>query len=159
MVYEYLIFKSASMRRFFGVSKHSRFYYWEMIYICFIKWDNMDINSLTANRIKELRIESGKSQEMIAKEMGLSKSAYERLENGKIDINLKSLELVAKYYNLNVSELVTQKNATSYHCDNSQALAIQQGNNQTFNFNVTKEDIDKVVEVLTKISKNPKAKK
>jgi len=119
----------------------------------------MDINSLTANRIKELRIESGKSQEVIAKEMGLSKSAYERLENGKIDISLKSLELVAKYYNLNLSELVTQKNATSYHCENSQALAIQQGNNQTFNFNVSKEDIDKVVEVLSKIKGGAKGKK
>ena len=119
----------------------------------------MDINSLTANRIKELRLESGKSQEVIAKEMGLSKSAYERLENGKIDISLKSLEVVASYYNITVNELITQKNGNNYHCEHSQALAIQQGNNQTFNFNISKEDIDKVVEVLNKISKETKRKK
>lgn len=119
----------------------------------------MDINSLTANKIKELRLDTGKSQDEISKEMGLSKSAYERLENGKIDINLKSLELVAKYYNLNVSELITQKTATSYHCEHSQALAIQQGNNQTFNFNVSKEDLEKAVEVLTKIINGSKGKK
>jgi transcriptional regulator with XRE-family HTH domain len=147
------------MRLFFEVSKDSQFYYREMRYICFIKWDNMDINSLTANRIKELRLETGKSQEIIAKEMGLSKSAYERLENGKIDISLKSLEVVASYYSVTVNELITQKNGTSYHCENSQALAIQQGNNQTFNFNVSKEDIDKVVEVLSKIKGGAKSKK
>jgi len=118
----------------------------------------MDINSLTASKIKELRLETGKSQVDIAKEMGISPSAYERLENGKVDINLKSLELVAKYYNLNVSELITQKNATSYHCENSNAINIQSPGS-TVNFNVSKEDIDKVVEVLSKIKGGAKGKK
>lgn len=118
----------------------------------------MDINSLTASKIKELRLETGKSQVEIANEIGISPSAYERLENGKVDINLKSLELVAKYYNLNVSELITQKNATSYHCEGSNAINIQSPHS-TVNFNISKEDIDKVVEVLTKISKESKGKK
>lgn len=146
------------MTPFLDISKLFQFYFRENVYICFKKWVNMDINSLTANKIKELRIESGKSQEIIAKEMGLSKSAYERLENGKIDINLKSLELVAKYYSLSVAELITQKNSTSYVYENPSALNIQ-GANSTFNLNLTKEDMEKVTELLTKIKTSTDSKK
>lgn len=113
----------------------------------------MDVNSLTANKIKELRLGLEKSQAEIAKELGLSHSAYERMENGKVDINLKMLERIANYYSISIPELITQKNSNNYYCENSQALAIQQGNNQTFNFNVNKEDLEKAVEVLTKIIK------
>ncbi len=146
------------MRRFLGDSKDLHFSFRKMHYFYCEKWCNMDINSLTASKIKELRLETGKSQVEIAKEMGISPSAYERLENGKVDINLKSLELVAKYYNLNVSELITQKNATSYHCENSNAINIQSPGS-TVNFNVSKEDIDKVVEVLSKIKGGAKGRK
>ncbi len=114
----------------------------------------MDINSLTANKIKELRADTGKSLEKLASELQLSKSAYERLENGKIDINLRSLELIANYYNISVSELIAQKSGVNYKCDNSTAIAIQQGNNQTFNLNLSKEEIDQLVNVLTKLKNN-----
>lgn len=137
------------MRLFFEVSKDLHFSFRKMLYFYCENRCNMDINSLTASKIKELRLETGKSQVDIAKEMGISPSAYERLENGKVDINLKSLELVAKYYNLNVSELITQKNATSYHCENSNAINIQSPNS-TVNFNFSEEDAEKMVEIVKK---------
>lgn len=118
----------------------------------------MDINSLTASKIKELRLGIDKSQVELANELGISPSAYERLENGKVDINLKSIELIASYYNISVPELITQKNATSYHCEGSNAINIQSPHS-TVNFNISKEDIDKVVEILTKITKETKGKK
>lgn len=118
----------------------------------------MDINSLTANRIKELRLEVGKPQAEIAQSLGISPSAYERLENGKIDINIKTLERIATYYNISVPELITQKNSNNYHYENQSALNIQ-GPNSTFQLYLTKEDLDKADELLTKIKTVKKAKK
>jgi transcriptional regulator with XRE-family HTH domain len=119
----------------------------------------MDVNSLTANKIKELRLGLDKSQAEIAKDLGISNSAYERMENGKVDINLKMLERIANYYNISIPELITQKNSINYYCEHSQAIAIQQGNNQTFNLNVEKEDLEKAIDVLTKIINVEKASK
>lgn len=118
----------------------------------------MDINSLTASKIKELRISTEKSQSEIAQDLGISHSAYERMENGKVDINLKMLERIATYYSITIPELITQKNSNSYHYENPNAINIQ-GPNSTFNFNLSKEDLDKVAEVLTKIKNGGKGKK
>lgn len=118
----------------------------------------MDINSLTASKIKELRLETGKPQNVIAKELGMSPSAYVRLENGNVDIDLKTLELVANFYQLSVGEIISQKNQDVYHLEGAHGVAIK-SQNPTFNYNVDIPSLEKAVSVLTDIIKLGKGKK
>lgn len=110
----------------------------------------MDINSLTASKIRELRLGVDKSQAEIAKELGLSPSAYVRLENGKIDIHLKVLERLADFYQISIGEIINQKNQDIYNCNNSHGFAIKSPN-PTFNFNFNVEALENAVTVLNDI--------
>ena len=51
----------------------------------------MDLNALTATKIKALRNQKGYKAEVVAQELEMSKAAYSQLENGKIDITLAKL--------------------------------------------------------------------
>lgn len=55
----------------------------------------MDINTLTAVRVKETRLKQGLSAEAVAMELGLSKSSYSRLENGQTEITLVKIEALS----------------------------------------------------------------
>jgi transcriptional regulator with XRE-family HTH domain len=115
----------------------------------------MDVNSLTANKIKDLRLDTGKSQADIAKELGLSASAYLRLENGQVDINLKTVERIAEFYQISIGEVINQKSQNIYNCQHSHGVAIESPNS-TFNYNFNVEAIEKAVEVMTDIVKKSK---
>lgn len=117
----------------------------------------MDINSLTASKIKELRLNIDKSQDELAQELKLSSSAYRRLENGSVDINLKTLEKLADFYQISVGEIINQKSQSIYNCQNSHGVAIKSPNS-TFNYNFNVEAIEKAVDVLTDIIQKSKKK-
>ena len=71
----------------------------------------MDINKLTAQRIKELRAEAGYSSEDVASEIGISKTAYSQLENGKVEINLSRLDKLAQIFKVPLSSFIPNSNS------------------------------------------------
>jgi transcriptional regulator with XRE-family HTH domain len=60
------------------------------------KFQHMNINELTASKIKELRKKAGISAEAVAADIAISKTAYSQLENGKVEITLTRLESLSK---------------------------------------------------------------
>ena len=59
----------------------------------------------TKERLKQLRIQSGYTQDEIAKMMGGSRSYYCSMESGDRDLNEKYLETLAKIYNVKMDEI------------------------------------------------------
>lgn len=66
----------------------------------------MNINQLTASRIKEIRNEKGLTAEAVAKELQISKAAYSHLENGKVEITLNRVETLAQVFNVSISQII-----------------------------------------------------
>jgi transcriptional regulator with XRE-family HTH domain len=71
----------------------------------------MDINSLTAARVKAFRLRLNYSAEAVAKALAINKANYSRLENGKTEITLRKLERLAQLFNVPVYVLIHHKNS------------------------------------------------
>lgn len=72
----------------------------------------MNINELTANKIKELRRNIGFSAESVASDLGISKTALSQLENGKVEITLTRLESLSKVFNIPLENFLPSGNGT-----------------------------------------------
>ena len=57
------------------------------------------------NRIRELRIAKGLSQEKFALQIGLDRSYYSSVENGKRNISLLNIKKIADGLNITISDL------------------------------------------------------
>lgn len=66
----------------------------------------MNLNELTASKIKDIRKNLGYTTEAMAKDLGISKTAYSQMENGKVEITLSRIEMIAKIYNIPVDEII-----------------------------------------------------
>lgn len=66
----------------------------------------MNINALAAFKIKQLRHKLGLSSEAMAKDLGISRTAFSQLENGKVEITLNRIETIANRYAVPLSELI-----------------------------------------------------
>lgn len=66
----------------------------------------MDLNALTASKIKELRHNLGYTVEAMAKDLGISKTAYSQMENGHVEITLARIEMIANICNIPVSDII-----------------------------------------------------
>lgn len=55
--------------------------------------------------IKKLRTERGISQEELAKNLGMTRQRYSRIESNQISITFKLIEKIAEYYNVSISEI------------------------------------------------------
>lgn len=58
-------------------------------------------------RIKELRLRSGKSQQDVAKDLGVSQVTVFKLETGKVKVKEEHLQKFAELYNTSVEELLS----------------------------------------------------
>lgn len=61
------------------------------------------------SRIRKFREQLGYSQEAIADELGISRSAYANFEEGKVKIFCRTLEKMAEYANVSVSVVLYGK--------------------------------------------------
>jgi transcriptional regulator with XRE-family HTH domain len=66
----------------------------------------MNINNLTAIKIKELRLAQNKSAESIAKALDVSKAAYSQLENGHTELTLTRIEALNKIFEVPLNKLL-----------------------------------------------------
>jgi transcriptional regulator with XRE-family HTH domain len=66
----------------------------------------MNLNQLTASKIKDIRRNLGFTTEAMAKDLGISKTAYSQMENGKVEITLSRIEMIAGICNIPVTEII-----------------------------------------------------
>lgn len=60
-----------------------------------------------ARRIKKLRLLHGYNQGIIARAIGLSQTAYSKIETGDTSITIGRATAIAKYFGLSLVELLT----------------------------------------------------
>ena len=62
--------------------------------------------SITGQRIRRLRAQSGKTLRAQAREIGIAPSSLSALENGQGGVSLRRLQLVAEHFGLHITELL-----------------------------------------------------
>lgn len=63
----------------------------------------------TQENIRHLREQYNLSQDDMAEKLGMSKNGYGKIERGQSDLNLSRLEQIAKIFNVDISEVVKNK--------------------------------------------------
>ncbi len=66
------------------------------------------ITSKIGNRIRELRTQTGLSQEKFAQKIGMDRTYFASVELGKRNISIVNLEKIANGLNVSLSELFSQ---------------------------------------------------
>lgn len=66
----------------------------------------MNINTLTAHRIKEIRSQLGVTSQSVADELDITISSYSALENGKVSITIERLYQIAQIFNVPLSRII-----------------------------------------------------
>jgi len=66
----------------------------------------MNLNELTASKIRGLRRNLGYTTEAMAKDLGISKTAYSQMENGRVEITLSRIEMIANICNIPISDII-----------------------------------------------------
>ena len=64
------------------------------------------ITAKIGNRIRELRTKTGLSQEKFAQKIGMDRTYYSAIENGKHNITIKNLYKIANGLKITISELL-----------------------------------------------------
>ena len=72
---------------------------------CFIGMESIMITEKVGNRIRELRNETGLSQEKFAFKIGMDRTDFASVELGKRNIALKNIEKIANGLGVTLSEL------------------------------------------------------
>ncbi len=107
----------------------------------------MNINQLTANKIKELRLKAGLTADAVAQSLHITRGAYSQMETGKTAITLTRLEALAVIFNVSVSEIIpVSNNPQTFNGNNS----VNGNHNTILNnfFSHNPESLDAVMKVI-----------
>jgi transcriptional regulator with XRE-family HTH domain len=111
---------------------------------------------LAGQKIKKLRQLKGLKRDSMAEKLNMSRSAYYRLENDEIKIDIDTLERVAEIFEMRVEDLLKFDEKMSYYVnnnDNSHAanVAMNYGTiNDIENFNKLLIQINERIERIWK---------
>jgi transcriptional regulator with XRE-family HTH domain len=108
----------------------------------------MDLNAITASRIKNKREEINLKQAEFAKVIKMSPSAYSRLENGEIQITLNTLVIIAEALKTSIVELIQVKDSEIYNNHNN--TIVQQGHVSVLNIHLTPEQFSNLEGIFKK---------
>jgi|SRR5690606_24507699 len=117
----------------------------------------MNINTLIASKIKDIRKDSGLTSESVANDLGISKTAYSQLENGRVEITMTRLEAIANVFNVPITEILPKPNNIN-QISNGSGDNFNSHNNTVNNFFTPKEKerIDEISELMVKLSEEIK---
>jgi len=65
------------------------------------------IRQLIAEKVKLLRTKKGLTREGLSLELGFDNSYISKLENAKINTTIDRLEIIAKFFNINIKDFFT----------------------------------------------------
>ena len=118
----------------------------------------MDLNKLTAVKIKETRKKLGLTADAIAQDMGISTGAYSRLENGHIEISLSRIEMLAEVMKVSIEALLPLTNGQNQVSHgNGDNINASPYSSFTKNILPGKDDANNyIIETLTNIIKDLK---
>lgn len=106
--------------------------------------------NLVGQKIRQLRVQKGISQEYLAEELGITQPSYARLESDDARINVVRLCVIAKVLDVKTSELLGESANNFIHTnngDNAQAHIKSYYTNKDY-INALKEEIVFLREML-----------
>ncbi|GEM_PF-5720765 len=65
-----------------------------------------DLNKIIGLKLKTLRQRNELSQQNVADDLGISATAYSKIENGRTSMSLNRLSQISKYYNVFIPDLL-----------------------------------------------------
>lgn len=89
-----------------------------------------EINLIFANKLQELRKDSGYKQEVVAKALKFSQQFYSKLEMGKTNFSPKIIKAICLFFNISVANFLNTGNQTKF-IDSPQANTQNSFNNDT----------------------------
>lgn len=110
----------------------------------------MNLNQLTASRIKELRQQLGITSESVAKDLQISKSAYSQLENGHVEITLQRIEALTEIFQVSLSEIFPTVNNGSHTYNGDNGVNVSNSSNHFINnfFSNDEENINALMQLI-----------
>ncbi|MDQ0593809.1 transcriptional regulator with XRE-family HTH domain [Chryseobacterium ginsenosidimutans] len=112
------------------------------------------MNATIGKRIRKYREEKGFSQEELAEKLHVSRSTYQRIENGETNSWINHIENICTSLDVNMDDLLkpeegyTQINKENNANENSSNNMIQ---NQTNNYNVSEKLIEQYEERIKEL--------
>jgi len=107
----------------------------------------MNLNNLTASRIRDLRKDKGYTIDAVARDLGISRTSYSQMENGHVEITLNRLEAVANFYKVPVTDILPSNNI-QYEINNGNGGHINTGNTVNNFFANTEEKLQFIADNL-----------
>jgi transcriptional regulator with XRE-family HTH domain len=80
----------------------------------------MDINTQTANKIKEIRTSLGITAKAMATELGIAETNYSLLEKGKVQLTLLKLQSVAEILKVPLTTFIDAKESGTFNVSNAE---------------------------------------
>ncbi|WP_129020666.1 helix-turn-helix domain-containing protein [Edaphocola flava] len=110
----------------------------------------MNINQLTASKIKEIRIKNGLTAEAVAQALQISRGSYSQLENGHVEITINRVQLLSEIFNVPLGEIIpsTTTYHQSYNNNNGGVNGNHNSTNTLNNFFADKENMSKFAEII-----------
>lgn len=113
-----------------------------------------------AERLKELRVSRGYSQQELARKVGLSKSSVSMYEVGAREPSLEVLEMFGDFFNVTTDYLLGKEDGSVYYLD-PEAAALAQEIYQRKELrvlfdatrNISKEDLQFVIDMIERLKK------
>lgn len=111
---------------------------------------------ITAQRIKEIRLAQGLTVENVAQELGIAKSNYSNMENGKVEISVARLQALSHIFKLPISAFMPSNQNTTFNISNgSHAINATEYNNYSDDNLVQSlmKTITMLEDIVTKVKK------
>jgi len=67
---------------------------------------NTELNKVIGAKLLRVRQRSGLSQQNVADDLGFSSTTYSKHENGKVDFTATKLNMLANYFEVNISDFL-----------------------------------------------------
>lgn len=102
-----------------------------------------DRNKEIVAKIKELRMRKGIAQSVIAAELNITTTAYNRIENNKTQLTINNLFIIQEALDVALNELLPLHLSNTLH--NKDNIVMSQFNNGTLHISVSASDMDKML--------------
>ncbi len=111
----------------------------------------MNINHLTASKIKELRAKNNLTAEAVANMLNISKGAYSQLENGHTEITLSRVEALSQIFHVSISDIIPSSLVNNQTNNGDHGVNVSNNSAHTVNnFYTNEESLESIMQVIKK---------
>ncbi len=103
----------------------------------------MDVNYNVVGKIKEIRMRKNISQQGVATSLGLTVTAYNRIENNKTQLTINNLFVIADFLETPVDTILNLADTNS--ANNYNSIVMANYNNGHLNISIDPQQLEKLI--------------